>query len=252
MDRARLPILFSLLTVLLLLAWAASSLAPEPEPTLRFSNTQEWDPAIYAKRNGAPPLVGERAFSIPLPPPPENGSEETMQELAYLHELETERTEEELAEIHEELLLEDARFGAFRYAELRAMKPATVRLIDAAMPEFTAALIQHKEDFDRVRPNFLDPSLSPAIAVPGHPAYPSGHAGQSMVVALILSALDPVNAAAYENSALRIAHNREIAGVHYPSDSEVGRELARAYVALLTETPRYEELFALATEEWKY
>jgi acid phosphatase (class A) len=220
------------------------------EDALRFSNTQEWDPSVYAQRAGAPSFVGESAFAIPLPSPPENGSIETRRELALLHAHADARTEEELAHIRDELTLDGAHFGAYRFGDLRTTKSKTARLIDAFMPEFVEAVVRHKESFDRVRPSFLDPSLSTAIPVPGHPAYPSGHASQSMLIALVLGELDSANAAAYEESAVRIAHGREIAGVHYPSDSDAGRMLARAYYALLQQTLRYAELRSEARSEW--
>jgi hypothetical protein len=52
--------------------------------------------------------------------------------------------------------------------------------------------------------------------------------------------------------AARIAVNREIAGVHYPSDTEAGRELARKLLPILNspQVPRFEALVTAAAAEW--
>ena len=85
-----------------------------------------------------------------------------------------------------------------------------------------------KKHFDRVRPSFLDEQITPCIPVPGHPAYPSGHATEAFSVALVLGHVEPVHAQAYLRVASTIAHNREIAGVHYRSDTLAGQRLATA------------------------
>jgi hypothetical protein len=83
----------------------------------------------------------------------------------------------------------------------------------------------YKGTFNRPRPSQLCPALAPPIAVPGHASFPSGHATQSMLMALCLIDVLPVvptpNTAGnvWEEDlkvlAHRIARNREIAGLHY-------------------------------------
>ena len=85
-----------------------------------------------------------------------------------------------------------------------------------------------KYHYDRVRPNYLDTTLEPSISVPGHPAYPSGHATQAAAIALVLGCVDPDNKAEYILN--RVGYNRELGGVHYPSDSVAGEKLAEAMV----------------------
>lgn len=217
---------------------------------LRFSNTQEWDPLVYAQKTVANPLVGKTVFSITLPPPPKNSSNETQVELAYMHELEVDRTTEQLIAIQRELLLESAFFGEYVYRDIVRERPNTEALLTRVLGEISGVIIAQKEYFDRVRPHELDATLHPAIPVPGHPAYPSGHATESMLIALILGDIDPHSAERYRESALRIAHNREIAGVHYPSDSRVGQMLAKQYFELLKGNEEFQLLLTEAKKEW--
>ena len=142
----------------------------------------------------------------------------------------------------------------------------------------------------------------PPIEVPGHAAFPSGHATQSHLAALLLAKvmpgaakevldraklpkladeakphLDPatgdplldaatlkpldLGAAAaatglspalgpLQRMAERIARNREVLGLHYPSDSEAGRELAELSFRLLNKCDTVTQLFKGAQAEW--
>jgi len=111
--------------------------------------------------------------------------------------------------------------------------PATYKL---CMLGFHIAQFQNmywKRAFARPRPSRVDPALLPPIEVPGHGAYPSGHACEAMMVALILEQVLPavIVPADPENGPLRtlarrIARNREVLGLHYPSDTACGFRIA--------------------------
>ena len=83
-----------------------------------------------------------------------------------------------------------------------------------------------KKYFDRVRPEFLIDNFKPLIETPTHPAYPSGHATQTMYVALLLGYFDSKNLKIYIDASKEISVNREKAGLHYPSDTFAGYKLA--------------------------
>jgi hypothetical protein len=80
----------------------------------------------------------------------------------------------------------------------------------------------------------------PPIPVPGHPAYPSGHSTQAHLMALCVK--DVLPTAALQNAlgevidelADRIARNREIAGLHFESDSKAGENLAQSLFEVLS------------------
>lgn len=112
----------------------------------------------------------------------------------------------------------------------------------------------------RARPSQICPALLPPLAVPGHPAFPSGHATQSMLMALIAGQVMETRngrqggGAAWkpllQQLACRIARNREIAGLHYPSDTQAGFELARKTFEKLQGGALFGALFTAAIDEW--
>jgi hypothetical protein len=97
-----------------------------------------------------------------------------------------------------------------------------------------------KNLYQRRRPSQLAPGLMPPIPVPGHPAYPSGHSTQAhLMVLCVRQALPggPVRnrlTVVLNELAARIARNREIAGLHYESDSKAGANLAQSLFELLS------------------
>jgi hypothetical protein len=91
-------------------------------------------------------------------------------------------------------------------------------------------VMRYKKMFDRVRPSTLCPELMPPIPVPGHAAFPSGHATESHLIAKLLNhVIKPDDHPAKQllgPMAHRIAINREVLGLHYRSDSVAGAALA--------------------------
>jgi len=75
---------------------------------------------------------------------------------------------------------------------------------------------QLKPQFDATHPLF-----------PGHGSYPSSHATLAYLYAGVLQRAGIGDPHKLQGSAADVAVNREIAGVHYPSDTQGGIELAR-------------------------
>jgi membrane-associated phospholipid phosphatase len=113
----------------------------------------------------------------------------------------------------------------------------------------------------RPRPSQLSPSLMPSIAIPPHASYPSGHATEAYLLAGILARVMPVAASTRTNLAdpdstplrrlaERVARNREVMGLHYPSDSLAGKFLGDQSLALLLTCPSVLPLIVAANAEW--
>jgi hypothetical protein len=149
-----------------------------------------------------------------------------------------------------------------------ASHPWTFRLvrIGIVVGEFVA--MHYKRSNKRARPSQLSPTLMPPIAVPGHASYPSGHATQAYLTSRLLSqvmpgvvttALSPLGTAMpgsgparslLNRLADRIARNREVLGVHYPSDSSAGQSLASATFDLLLQCSLVTLAITNAQAEW--
>lgn len=129
--------------------------------------------------------------------------------------------------------------------------------VDRLSTNVEQVIYQHKRKYMRCRPAQIDARLKPlfngprAIAgdrtsrqYPGHPAFPSGHATLAHTWSKVLSRLG-VATARTDAVARILAANREVAGVHYPSDAVAGEALAEAIVQqLFSGSPVAEEFFA--------
>ena len=153
----------------------------------------------------------------------------------------------------------------------RSSHPATYRLAQIALRvgQFVAMHYKYNPDSPgatsplkpRPRPSQLSPSLMPPIAVPGHAAYPSGHATESYLLASILAEVMPAEASQKTDAtdddstplrrlAQRVARNREVLGLHYPSDSKAGRFLGDESAKILLTCASVQALIGVAPAEW--
>lgn len=99
------------------------------------------------------------------------------------------------------------------------VRPATFLLIMIGI-QIGGLLSAHwKLNYMRARPHQTWPALAPCIPTPRHPSYPSGHALQSFLIAELIARAAPHLEVAARSLASRIARNREVAGLHYPSDT---------------------------------
>jgi len=141
----------------------------------------------------------------------------------------------------------------------KATHPCTFYLVQGALRVAQFAVMHYKSVYQRARPSQLWPELMPPIAVPGHASFPSGHATESWLVALVLQKIvqstapivvpDVVNIT--ERLAQRIGRNREVLGLHYPSDSEGGKLLAQRAQQLFDDCNTVKALYLGAKTEWE-
>ncbi|MDQ2762593.1 MAG: hypothetical protein M3Y22_03615, partial [Pseudomonadota bacterium] len=130
--------------------------------------------------------------------------------------------------------------------------------------------------FGRPRASQLSPALMPPIAVPGHASYPSGHSTQTHLLSGLLSKVMPAAVTAplpinanpqakpavlppilplqpsslLDRLAERVSRNREVLGLHYPSDTRAGKIVADWSLLLLLQCPTIVRLIAQAAQEW--
>jgi hypothetical protein len=143
--------------------------------------------------------------------------------------------------------------------------PRTCDLIEVAQRTGQFQAMHYKRIFNRARPSQYSMELLPPIDVPGHASFPSGHATEANLLSLCLAEVMPEVASApakdkdkhdiphsspLERMAQRVARNREVLGVHFPSDSAAGKLLAEQSFEILKECESVKTLMAEARREW--
>ena len=183
----------------------------------------DWDPFFFKFLSHDPvKLSGNWRTRYAVPPPPVRKKviEGELAALKALIPLRAERQSE--IEAHKEELVAPFLEALGCTAE---QAPDIVKMIDDIQVDALIVVVHFKMKFSRVRPWHLDPDIKPSIGPPGHAAYPSGHAAQVHSTSHLLGEIVPKKAQAVEKVAARISFNREVAGVHYRSDTIAGRIL---------------------------
>ena len=135
-------------------------------------------------------------------------------------------------------------------------RPYARSAVDALLSNIVAPIFHFKRRFMRGRPGMcctepLNPMFPPGDRDhPAHPAYPSGHSTQAYAVAFFYARLFPQLTDELMAAAAEIAWNREIAGLHYPSDSMAGKLLASQLVDMLFDNPEFAALADAAASEF--
>jgi hypothetical protein len=122
--------------------------------------------------------------------------------------------------------------------------PSTCRLLYVGSLIGAYVSMHFKSVHQRARPSQRAPALLPPVEMPGHPSYPSGHATQARLMASCVKQALPTTpddirahlGDVLDTLAARIARNREIAGLHFHSDTIAGKALADAAFDVLNGT----------------
>jgi acid phosphatase (class A) len=153
----------------------------------------------------------------------------------------------------DEILQQDQNFQLYWLQMMtfsRTSHPKTFFLLKVAARIAEVLMIHFKEKYKRPRPSQLCPALMPLLEVPGHASFPSGHSFISHLTSLCLTDLMPFAATSLAVLADRVAHNRELAGVHYPSDSLAGKQMAEVVHGMLPGCKIYSDTLDVAKTEW--
>ena len=203
-----------------------------------------------------------------LPPCPANSSSQTRAEIDYLLRLQANRTEAE-----GERALYYAPWGYSSsikpgtpefFSQQRNLfyvgrsigswfnpkdLPVTAEVLGRVWRDAGHYLWRLKFKYARIRPYNIDPKVKPLAEAPWA-AFPSGHSFYSHMLAYLYGEVAPEFSDIFLNDARAIAHSREIIGVHFPSDSEAGRVLARQFVDLLLASEQFRPEFERIRNEW--
>lgn len=95
----------------------------------------------------------------------------------------------------------------------------------AAMGATTLKTQLAKRSYDRLRPYQVDPSIRTIGKLPKDASYPSGHTSSAYAAATVLSHLWPARAHEFGWWARQTGLSRVHAGVHFPSDVQMGAQV---------------------------
>jgi acid phosphatase (class A) len=176
-----------------------------------------------------------------LPPPPAAGSPEAQADEAAVRAWKDKRVEADCARA------EATFFVSFRHlwgerSPFPEPLPAEVQaFFDRLDAEIGSASKVLKSRYRRSRPDPADACPPMGGRKGGGFAYPSTHAAISRLFAHVLTDLVPERRAEFFERADAIAHDRLVAGVHYPTDLAAGKELADRFHAALLRSRAYRE-----------
>ena len=229
-------------------------------PVIQFSPPAEWDPNFDPDNPsiGDPPLAlvpDDFKYGRHLVKEPDRVASPEEYDLLFRYKA-NERSEhcqticsqnalQQLSDLFIALLNSYGKAGTNML--LRNVENDTLRVV----------LFQKKlPNFNRARPYQIYPSLDPPFT-PGHASYPSGHATQSHAMAKVIELILTSATGQFAQSIAQcyaladdIAKNRERAGVHYPSDSAAGKQLADIFVEEASKFPPFQNRLVQARQEW--
>jgi acid phosphatase (class A) len=177
-----------------------------------------------------------------LPPPPEAGSAQERAELDELLRLQATRTPEEVRRAQA-----DATISIFRFADALGNPPGFNPTAVPKVAELFGRILQDenlfmntaKDAFGRPRPFATESRLAPVVPKPPSASYPSGHTTWAIAAAIVLADMVPERRTQIFARADEYAHNREVGGVHYPSDVAGGQLAGTALAQDLFNSPRF-------------
>lgn len=227
-----------------------------------------YDATTADKRLSLKPYYLNEKTSFTIADPPANSSEQTRAEINYLLSLQNQRTDDQvravlyMANVYYNLRVTptDSSYCRYRKNLFYIGRSVGTWFNPEALP-LTADMMAHvwqdasyfiwtyKYKFLRIRPYVIEPALD-NLEETDWAAYPSGHAANSYVNAYVYAELAPEFADVFLKDAYDMAHSREIIGVHYPSDSESSRILARQLVNELFKNDKFLKDFEVVKKEW--
>lgn len=249
-------------------------LSPKPDPSFAWMDTIKYPPKEVATGTLAATmmrtvyLIEDVPALLNILPPPANSSEQTRGELKLLLELQEKRTQQDIDKYKRMAGIfhspnnfnpldpdYDRNFsslfhvgsplgGWYTYKNL----PLTAKLLSNVYRDATYYFYNLKVKINRPRPYMLEPRLK-FLERPPHQSYPSGHSTASYVNAFVMMEIAPELADEFLRMAAEMAYSREVLGVHYPSDSEMGRLLARKLVNEFFKKEKFQKDFEAAKKE---
>lgn len=128
--------------------------------------------------------------------------------------------------------------------------PQTNVLLDMVFKNCKHITGNFKDFYNTKRPYLMDSRIKSLVLFPNiSGAYPSGHTSSAYLIAYILSDLFPESKNDLLNKANSIASHRILLGMHFPSDIEGGKNLAKILYDKLKSSEKYKKEFLKVKNE---
>jgi acid phosphatase (class A) len=180
--------------------------------------------AVLARDKSPFITAKEIDLSILLAPPPANDSPKGGKELAEVLKWQVTRTPEMV-----ERARADTEENVWRFADVMGPKftaaqlPTTARFFQRLVDTEDAVVDPSKKVWKRPRPQMYSELVKPAVKLSTSGSYPSGHATDGTLMAIMLSNMVPEKRIEIWARGIEYGNNRVIGGIHFPSDVEAGR-----------------------------
>lgn len=205
-----------------------------------------------AQAEDAKPFVTNKDIDLTmiLPPPPANDSAQTKAELGEVLTLQVTRTPEMVASA-----VADAEENVWRFANVMGPNfnkdklPKFSAFFDRVVETEGAVVDPAKDVWKRPRPHQLSDLVKPAVKLSSSGSWPSGHATVGTMMGIILADMVPEKRAEIMARAAEYAHNREVGGIHYASDVEMGKISGSVIAAILLNRDDFKAEYEVAKAE---
>lgn len=183
-----------------------------------------------------------------LAPPPDAAA--TRQELEALLAIQKRRNAAD-----EAACVADQVISVYVFADVLGPKftaaalPKTDALFQRVLATVHVPMAKAQQTWARKRPPLADPAIHPVGSLPPTAAYPSGHATSGALMGILLAGLLPERSAELHARGVLFGYRRILAGVHYPSDVEAGRQSAAAIAQSLYQDPQFMADYGAARTE---
>ena len=205
-----------------------------------------------ARAEDAKPFVTNKDIDLTmiLPPPPANDSAQTKAELGEVLTLQVTRTPEMAASA-----VADSEENVWRFANVmgpnfnKEKLPKFSAFFDRMVETEGAVVDPAKDVWKRPRPHQLSDLVKPAVKLSSSGSWPSGHATVGTMMGIILADMVPEKRAEIMARAAEYAHNREVGGIHYASDVEMGKISGSVIAAVLLNRDDFKAEYEVARAE---
>lgn len=186
-----------------------------------------------------------------LSPPPAIDSPQMKAELADILTLQVTRTPEMAARA-----VADADEDVWRFSDVidnakftKDNLPKFAAFFDRVVATEGAVVDPAKDFWKRPRPHLYSDLVKPIVPLSKSGAYPSGHTTVGTLMGIVLADMVPEKKAEIMARAWEYGHNREVGGIHYPTDIEAGRIAGTVIAQTIRTHDDYKAEYEAAKEE---